>query len=94
MKYVDMRLFKVVHTLEDESYLNSHDTNKAVISPFGRFCVVGSKNGNVVFFDLDNGKIEEVHKNEHVSRVVGCEWQKRGSKVATIDSDGNVFVWE
>lgn len=65
------------------------------ISPGGRYAAVGSKNGALVIFDLIEGKVEEYFDKEHTTSVVGCAWQKRGgSRIASIDSIGNLFIWE
>ena len=85
----------VVSTFEDEEYINGHDCNTAAISYNGRFAAVGSKKGSLVIFNIDKNEVEEVYDKEHTTSIIGCSWQKRGgSKIATIDSLGNLFIWE
>lgn len=62
LKLIDNRMNIEVHTFEDDTYINSHKTNKASISHSGKYAMVGSRNGNVVVLDLVSGKVEEVLK--------------------------------
>lgn len=95
LKVVDVRMFGVVRTIENENYYNSHETNQIGVSPTGRFVAVGSKNGKLILVNVDEGDIEEIYGNEHTTAIVGCDWSKRGgSYVATIDSIGNLFLWD
>jgi WD40 repeat protein len=65
------------------------------LSPNGRYAAAGSKNGKVIIFDLSNGQVEEIFSGEHTTRIAGCAWSKRGgSRLATVDSLGSLFIWE
>jgi WD40 repeat protein len=65
------------------------------LSPNGKYAAAGSRNGKLVIFDLIKGTVEEIFGNEHTTRIAGCSWSKRGgSRVATIDSLGSLFIWE
>lgn len=95
LKLIDVRTFKVLSTLECDEYTNGHDCNTASISPNGRYVAVGSKKGSLIIFNIQDKEVEEVYDKEHTTSIVGCSWQKRGgSRIATIDSLGNLFIWE
>jgi len=49
----------------------------------------------VFVFNLETGKIEEIYAGEHSAPVVGCEWDPNwGSRLATIDQIGSLYIWE
>ena len=74
VKVIDVRMFSVVQTLEDDNYYCGSETNVLGVSPGGRYAAVGSKNGKLVIFDLTKGEVEEVYSNEHTTSIVGCAW--------------------
>jgi WD40 repeat protein len=63
------------------------------VSPNGKYVVVGSANGNVVVYDTKAQDIEEIYQDVHRTAVVACEWQPRGTKFATIDNLGALYIW-
>jgi len=96
LKVVDIRTFQPFETTldYDDLYLfcdhAKFDTNQSE-----RFVSCGSKNGGLVFFDLDKMSFEEMYDGEHTTGVVAVGWQKiQGNSVASIDTLGNLFIWE
>ena len=47
-----------------------------------------------MIYDIVDGELEEIYKDVHTTSVVACEWQPRGSKFASIDNLGGLFIWE
>jgi len=93
LKWIDLRTYSVVHTIEDENYINTCVTNTASLSPSDRYAVVGSKNGQVLILNIQEGKVEETYEKEHFSGVVSSQWHPRGGRIATLDAAGNLFFW-
>ena len=72
----------------------SSPSNRVGVSPSGNYVMVGGSGGKIFFFDLINQQLEEAYHGEHTSTVVSCDWMKRGGKSASIDTTGNLFIWE
>lgn len=84
-----------MRSIDSEHYYNSNETNQLSISSGGKYAAVGSKSGKLVLFCIDTGEVEEIYANEHTTSIVGCDWSKRDcNKIATIDSIGNLFIWD
>ena len=80
---------------ECDDYINSNETNQIGVSPTGKFAALGSKNGQLIILNLNDGEIEEIFDREHTTSIVACDWSRRyGSKVATVDSMGYLFIWD
>jgi autophagy-related protein 16 len=95
VKLIDIRTFNVLQTFENENYYNSNDTNQLGVSPTGKYIALGSKNGKLLIVNIQDNEVEEIFEREHTSPIVGCDWSKKGgSRVASIDSIGNLFVWD
>jgi WD40 repeat protein len=93
VRVYDLRTNKEVYKMEHERYKCSSNTNRLTISSNSKYCIVGSQNGNIVIFDLTTGELEEIYENVHTTAVVACEWQPRGTKFASIDNLGGLFIW-
>jgi WD40 repeat protein len=56
---------------------------------------VGAKSGALFIFDLQERKVTEIHYDAHSTPILGCSWDpSHGSRVATIDTLGSLFIWE
>ena len=56
---------------------------------------IGGQNGSIYVFNLETFELEEIYGGEHTSAVVGCVWDPNGSsRMASVDTVGNLFVWE
>ena len=74
MELVDLRTFKCVTTFEHDNYINGTSTNNVSVSCNGTYAAVGSKNGNLLIFNIPKGELEEMYTNEHTNTIVGCAW--------------------
>ena len=59
---------------------------------------LGSKNGKLVILDIEKdhgrGMLENVFDKQHKNlAITSVDWSRRTSRVATIDSKGNLNVW-
>jgi WD40 repeat protein len=93
VRVCDLRTNKELYKMEHELYKCGSNTNRLCISSNSRYVIVGSQNGSIVIFDLTNGEIEEIYTGVHTTAVVACEWQPRGTKFASIDNLGGLFIW-
>ncbi len=93
---MDIRTLSEVKSMESDQYFNSGSRSRFGISATGRYCAVGSRDGSLVVFDIDKGEMEDCFDKSHQgASIVACDWQKRtGSKVASLDNIGNLFIWE
>ena len=95
MRVHDVRAsFDTVYKMEHELYVCSSTTNRLCVSADGKYCLVGSNNGSIVIFDLTTGQLEEIYQGVHTTAVVGIDWQPRGSKFASVDNLGGLFIWD
>jgi len=53
-------MMKVVATFEDDEFMSTGIQGAVSVSNRDEYAVVGSTKGNIVFFDLENEKMEEV----------------------------------
>lgn len=58
--------------------------------------VAGSKNGAVLVLKLIGSELEleEAYTEEHTSNVISCAWQPDGNKFTSLDTIGNLIVWD
>jgi WD40 repeat protein len=90
----DVRTYKEVQKFDHELYKCSSNTNRLCISSNSRYVVVGSQNGNVIIYDMKTQELEEIYDQVHKTAIVACEWQPRGTKFASIDNLGSLFIWQ
>jgi len=98
VRIVDIRMMKVLHAYESEHYYSSSDNTQVAVSPAGRFVALGSRNGKLIIYDMEKdggtGAVDKVFEKQHSGNTItGVDWSRRTSKVATIDSKGNLLVW-
>lgn len=96
LKLVDLTTYKVLSSFEEDSFLNSSNTNRASIASNGKYGVVGSRNGSIIIFSLMGNEIEleEIYEDQHVETVNAVKWQPDGKNFASVDSGGSLIVWE
>lgn len=56
VKVVDVRMLKVVQTVESEHWYATTETSQIAVSPAGRYLALGSKNGKMVIVDIEADK--------------------------------------
>jgi WD40 repeat protein len=95
IKITDLKSQKCLATLEHKDlFLPGHSCEFA-LSPNGMFLAIGSQSGNLFIFDMKKHKLAEIYEGEHDSPIVGCCWDpSHGSRIASIDESGMLFVWE
>ena len=96
IKVIDIRTLKVLNTYENENYYNSNDTSQIGVSPSGRYIALGSKNGKLIIMDIlkDEGVVENIFDKQHHScAIVSVDWSRRTSRIASVDTKGNLLVW-
>ena len=94
VRVVDVRMFKVTQTLENDDYYSTSDTSQIGLSPSGRYAALGSQNGKLIIMDIENQSVEETFGKEHWgNQIVSVDWSKRTSKLATIDNKGMLLIW-
>lgn len=47
MKLIETRTYKTIRTLEHEEFSSGSNSNKAALSPSGKFAIAGSRNGQL-----------------------------------------------
>ena len=94
IRVFDVRMMKETQNFYHEQYKCSSNTNRLCISSNSRFVVCGSLNGNVIIYDMKTQDIEEIYDGMHKTAVVACEWQPRGTRFATIDNLGSLYLWQ
>ena len=94
VKLVDVRMFKVAQTYENELWSCYCETSAVGISPRGKYLALPSRTGKMIVLNRDNNTVEDVFDKEHKSNaIVSVDWSSRTSKVASIDTKGNVILW-
>ena len=74
-------------------YTNGYIYNRASVSANDKYAVVGSSQGHILFFNLLDGKLQEVIENAHQCRVHSVHWQPRETVMASVDCYGGLIVW-
>lgn len=94
IKVIDIRMYKVLNTYENENYYNSNDTSQIGVSPSGRYLALGSKNGKLIIMDIlkDEGVVDNIF-DKHSCAIVSVDWSRRTSCIASVDTKGNLLVW-
>lgn len=79
--------------IENEEYTNTSSTNRACFSTDAKYILVGG-NSKVFVFDRETGEVENMFDDVHQTRVLGADWEPRGSQFATVDAYGGLIIWE
>ena len=96
IKLIDVRKYEEVAKFDNEMYINGSDRNRAWLNSSAKYGAVGSRQGNLIVFEIKSGSIllEEIYTNLHSSSVNAVEWQPGASSFSSIDSSGSLFIWE
>ena len=96
VKVWDVRMRKMLHELEHDKLRIASFNNKMCISPNSQYLVTGTMDGNIIYYDIKKGALEDIQIGKHKTNVVACEWQPRSlacPQLASVDSFGSLLVW-
>ncbi|CAF0827576.1 unnamed protein product [Rotaria sp. Silwood1] len=93
LRLIDLRQNKIVSTFKHDNFKVSTDTNKAVLSPDGHYACVGSQDGSLVVWNMENKQCENVLKQKHNTMVTSVAWQPDGKYVASCEKHRQVILW-
>lgn len=60
IKIWDLRQQKLLNQFEHDIFTLGSNTNKLCVSPNGQFAVCGTKDGSIVFYDIQKGECADV----------------------------------
>ena len=91
---IDLRTNSAVKVFTTEGFTVSCDWARANFSPDSEYICVGSADGTVYIWNInDSSKLETVLRSEHTSGVVSVAWQPAGNGLTTCDKSKTVVVW-
>ncbi|CAF2172752.1 unnamed protein product [Rotaria magnacalcarata] len=93
LKLIDLRQNNVLYTFNHDDFKVSTDTNKAVLSPDGRYACVGSQDGTIFIFNTTNGMCETELSKKHTTMVTSVAWHPEGRFVASCEKHRRVVLW-
>jgi len=95
IKIIDLRNYKTITTIEHDDLSITASNTQFAVSPGGSIIGIGNTRGKVFFFNTLTGKVNDIFDSESLSPIIGMAWDPtHGSRVASIDSSGCMFVWE
>jgi autophagy-related protein 16 len=96
LKYVDIRKYQEIATFENDMYINGSNTNRATLNTNATYGAVGSRQGNVIIFEIKGEDIvvEEIYPDFHTASVNSIHWQPDASSFSSIDASGSLLIWE
>jgi len=77
-------------------YVNGSNTTRACLNSSAKYGAVGSRQGNIIVFEVKSDKIEleEIYTGLHSAAINAVAWQPGASSFSSIDSSGSLFIWE
>ena len=66
---------------------------RAVFSPDSEYICVGSNDGTVFIWNVNNSSRLETSLREHDSSVIAVAWQPAGNSLTSSDRNKRVIVW-
>ena len=93
LKCYDTRMRKVLISLMDESYMNTHEYNKVCFGPEDKYVFGGNVSGNILVWSLDNGTKKDVLKTDSQGLVIACEYNTITGMLYAGDSRGCFTIW-
>ena len=90
------RKYEEVASFENDLYINGCNTNRATLNSSAKYGAVGSRQGNVIIFEVKSDEIalEEIYPDFHTSCINSIQWQPGESSFASIDASGSLLIWE
>ncbi|CAF1168435.1 unnamed protein product [Rotaria sordida] len=93
LKLIDLRQNNVIYSFSHDDFQVSTDTNKAVLSPDGRYACAGSQDGSLFIWNTTNGICEKVFNKKHTTMVTSVAWHPEGRYVASCEKHRRVILW-
>lgn len=73
LQLIDLRQNRLLYSMSNENFQVRNDTNKAILSPDGRYACAGSFNGSILVWNTTDGVCEKVlHKGHAYVNVNKC----------------------
>jgi autophagy-related protein 16 len=69
LNLIDLRQNKIIYSLTHDQFQVSTDTNKAILSPDGRYACTGSQDGSLFVWNTTNGSCERVLSKKHTYEI-------------------------
>ena len=93
LNIIDLRSMKPVSTFHTDGFHVGCDWTRAVFSPESEYVSVGSGDGTVYIWNVnDSTHVRKVLK-EHESVVIAVAWQPAGNSMTSCDKTKQVVVW-
>ncbi|KAK3862513.1 hypothetical protein Pcinc_031629 [Petrolisthes cinctipes] len=92
LKILDLRKNQVIHTFTGDGFHVGADYTRATFSPDATYVAVGSGDGSVYIWNVNNGKLEKTLR-EHTACVVAAAWNPSGKSLVTCDRGKKVIAW-
>ncbi|ORX59808.1 WD40 repeat-like protein [Hesseltinella vesiculosa] len=95
LKWIDIRMYEVLHTFQAPTYQNGINWSRASFSPDGCYVAAGGKDGSIHIWNTRNMQLERVLQGFHKSAVCGVAWHSMGSEMYTADMNAKtVCIWD
>jgi WD40 repeat protein len=90
-----MRTQKVLHQLEIPELVIPAVCSSIGLARNDQYLAIGGRGGALFIVDLEELKVIEKFSDQHSTPILGCAWDpSHGSRVASIDTLGSLFIWE
>ncbi|CAF0868683.1 unnamed protein product [Adineta steineri] len=93
LKLIDLRQRKIIYTFSHDNFKVSTDTTKAILSPDGCYACVGSHDGSIFVWNVENKMCESILQRKHTTMVTSVAWQPDGKYVASCEKQRRVILW-
>ncbi|CAO3696879.1 unnamed protein product [Umbelopsis ramanniana] len=93
LHFVDLRMYKVIRTFQDESYRNGLNWSRACFSPDGHYAAAGSASGNIHFWNTMSGK-HESSVSGHKQPICAVAWNPLGTQLFSADRNKGYCIWD
>ena len=96
LKTWDVRQRKMINEFESPKFKIGSNNVRFCISPNSQYAICGTKEGNVFYYDIKKGEVEDMQMKQHKAAVMATEWQPRSEEspsMASIDTFGSLLIW-
>ena len=93
LRLIDLRSCKLVKTFATEGFQVACDFSRATFSPDSQFVSVGSSNGKIFIWNVEDCVNVEKVLVEHTSPIISLAWQPAGNSLTSCDKLKTVVVW-